>query len=334
MKKFLKLCLAVAALATMFGFASCSNDSSNDSTAPAATKTVKTTTVKIGDTEYAYTETDGKVDTSDKVTVADDGSITVTVADGSKVTISKDGKTITYTDKEGKAYTGQTGGESITLKSSDGTEVSATSTTKTETKTTTEPAATTNSLTGTKYYNCGIDDKNGKIKIKVSTLTIDSSSAGTHKTLTTTIKDGAVSDNNELKSTSFTYSVSGSTVNVTEDGKTMACTVGADNSLTDEMNHKFTKFDGEIYGYTAGTDANNYSYTVLLLGKDGTGKFIVKRIKDGSEKGTTEDLTNVTISGSTISFKAGDKDMTATYSDDKSKVTVNDGKNNPVLTKL
>ena len=133
MKKFFKLCLAVAALATMFGFASCSNDSSNDSTTtPAATKTVKTTTVKIGDTEYSYTETDGKVDTSDKVTVADDGSITVTVADGSKVKFSKDGKTITYTDKEGKAYTGQTGGESVTLKSEDGKEITATS--KTESK--------------------------------------------------------------------------------------------------------------------------------------------------------------------------------------------------------
>lgn len=132
MKKFFKLCLAVAALATMFGFASCSNDSSNDSTTTPATKTVKTTTVKIGDTEYSYTETDGKVDTSDKIKVADDGSITVTVADGSKVKFSKDGKTITYTDKDGKVYTGQLGGESITLKSEDGKEITATS--KTETK--------------------------------------------------------------------------------------------------------------------------------------------------------------------------------------------------------
>lgn len=148
MKKFLKLCLAVAALATMFGFASCSNDSSNDSTAvtTATTKTVKTTTVKIGDTEYSYTETNGKVDTSDKVKVADDGSITVTNADGSKVTISKDGKTITYTDKDGKAYTGQTGGESITLKSEDGKEITATS--KTETSANAAPAATENVFKG------------------------------------------------------------------------------------------------------------------------------------------------------------------------------------------
>lgn len=146
MKKFFKLCLVVAALATMFGFASCSNDSSNDSTAPAATKevSVKTRTVKIGDTEYSYTETDGKADATDKVKVGEDGSITVTVADGSKVTISKDGKTITYTDKNGKVYTGQLGGESITLKSSDGTEVTASAAEKTEKKTvpTTTPAAT------------------------------------------------------------------------------------------------------------------------------------------------------------------------------------------------
>lgn len=146
MKKFFKLCLAVAALATMFGFASCSNDSSNDATAPAATKevSVKTRTVKIGETEYVYTETDGKADATDKVKVGEDGSITVTTADGSKVTLSKDGKTITYTDKNGKVYTGQLGGESITLKSSDGTEVTASAAEKTEKKTvpTTTPAAT------------------------------------------------------------------------------------------------------------------------------------------------------------------------------------------------
>ena len=147
MKKFLKLCLAVVALATMFGFASCSNDSSNDSTTTPATKTVKTTTVKIGDTEYAYTETDGKVDTSDKIKVAEDGSITVTVADGSKVTISKDGKTITYTDKDGKVYTGQTGGESITLKSEDGKEITATS--KTESKSVPVTPVATPAATGT-----------------------------------------------------------------------------------------------------------------------------------------------------------------------------------------
>lgn len=146
MKKFFKLCLAVAALATMFGFASCSNDSSNDSTTTPATKevSVKTRTVKIGETEYVYTETDGKVDATDKVKVGEDGSITVTTADGSKVTLSKDGKTITYTDKNGKVYTGQLGGESITLKSEDGTEVTASAAEKTEKKTvpTTTPAVT------------------------------------------------------------------------------------------------------------------------------------------------------------------------------------------------
>ena len=141
MKKFLKLCLAVAALATMFGFASCSNDSSNDSTAT-TTKTVKTNTVKIGDTEYVYKTTDGTPEKSDTVTVADDGSITVKASDGSKVTISKDGKTITYTDKNGTSYTGETGGETITLKSSDGKEISATSKTETKTETVAAPAAT------------------------------------------------------------------------------------------------------------------------------------------------------------------------------------------------
>lgn len=172
MKKFLKLCMAVAALATMFGFASCSNGSDDTTAAAAATttattsaattaatpetttatkKTVETKSITINGVTFTYTTTDGKVDTSATVKVADDGSITVTASDGSKVTLSKDGKTITYTDKNGTSYTGEAGGESITLKSSDGKQVSATL--KTETKSVpvtpvVTPAATENVFKG------------------------------------------------------------------------------------------------------------------------------------------------------------------------------------------
>ena len=135
--------MAVAALATMFGFASCSNGS-DDNSALLAASTEKTKTVKIGDTEYVYTEKGGKTETSDKVKVSSDGTVTVTAADGSSITISADGKKITYKDKNGKEYTGDFGAESITLKSSDGSEITATS--KTETKTTT-PAVTTPAVT-------------------------------------------------------------------------------------------------------------------------------------------------------------------------------------------
>jgi hypothetical protein len=132
MKKIIKLVLIIAALAGMTGMVSCANGSSDDSSSEiSATKEKKTTTVKIGDTEYVYTTTDDKVDTSDKVTVADDGSVTVKADDGSKITISKDGKTITYTDKNGKEYTGAFA-EETTLKSSDGSEVKATTKSKTD----------------------------------------------------------------------------------------------------------------------------------------------------------------------------------------------------------
>lgn len=56
MKKFLKLCLAVAALATMFGFASCSNGSSDDSTAAATANT----SVSDGSTAATLTAADYK----------------------------------------------------------------------------------------------------------------------------------------------------------------------------------------------------------------------------------------------------------------------------------
>ena len=132
MKKIIKLVLIIAALAGMTGMVSCANGSSDDSSSEvSATKTKKTTTVKIGDTEYVYTTTDDKVDTSDKVTVAEDGSVTVKADDGSKITVSKDGKTLTYTDKNGKEYTGEFA-EETTLKSSDGSEVKATTKSKSE----------------------------------------------------------------------------------------------------------------------------------------------------------------------------------------------------------
>ena len=493
MKKFLKLCLAVAALATMFGFASCSNGSSDDPTttgggATAKEVTVLTKTITISNDVFTYKTVDGEVDTSDEnVTVDADGNITIKAAAGENtLTISADGTKLTYkagtktyeatvsedddsensepisfenkddptdkveatteedttketvvtvtelkyTDSElaGKKFSYTSDGETKYLLFYNGLcyqgeDTNAITTTKTTivkdngklykaakytrksgtglyttfddsdggsmsfnengTGTVTfgsgsasftftnasgvltliasgqpnttfyydgthiymlareltfvenyPPAATTNSIVGSKYYNYGIDNNNGKIKIKVSTFTIDSTSAGTHKSLSTIIKNGAVTENNASGNTTFTYSVSGSTINITEDGKTMALAVGADNSLTDEMNHNFTKFDGEIYGLTAATDADNYSCTVLLLAKDGTGKFIVKRMKDGLEKGSTNDLTNITVNGTTMSCTSGEHTVTATFSDDKSTVTVNDGKNNPVLTKL
>ena len=104
MKKFLKLCLAVAALATMFGFASCSNGSSDDSgTTPASSSSTTKTTVTIGGVEYSTT--DG--------TTNEDGSITITKEDGSSVTIKADG-TIVYIDDEGNEYTGEVGGDTLT----------------------------------------------------------------------------------------------------------------------------------------------------------------------------------------------------------------------------
>lgn len=61
MKKFLKLALAVAALATMFGFASCSNGSSDDSTGtgggattPTASIELKYTDAELADKIFSY----------------------------------------------------------------------------------------------------------------------------------------------------------------------------------------------------------------------------------------------------------------------------------------
>ena len=73
---------------------------------------------------------DGKVQTSDSVTVSDDGTIKITVADGSYVEIK--GTAITYTNTEGKSSSGTLGTERVTLTGDVG-EISATSTSETKT---------------------------------------------------------------------------------------------------------------------------------------------------------------------------------------------------------
>ena len=145
MKKFLKLCLAVAALATMFGFASCSNGSSDDSndvpatTTTTATTTVTTKTFTIEGIPYGYKTENGKVIESEIVT--DTATYTITVAkDGSvimkygnkSVKISKDGTTITYNDGTNE-YTGVLRDGVITLYDGAGNTVTAESTSETKT---------------------------------------------------------------------------------------------------------------------------------------------------------------------------------------------------------
>ena len=97
MKKFLRLCLAVAALATMFGFASCSNGSSDDSTSTNATSTDTTTTT---DTTTG-TDSDDTTTTTDTTTETDSGD-TTTTTDTTPDTDSTDTTTTTDTTLETK----------------------------------------------------------------------------------------------------------------------------------------------------------------------------------------------------------------------------------------
>lgn len=126
MKKFLKLILPIAALATMFVFASCANGSSEDDDSEAFT-VVTTKKITIDGNDYVYTTENGKVIESDKVSVADDGAVIITGADGSSVTVGDRGHKITYKDASATEYCGwiADGDESFTLKDSAGNTIEA-----------------------------------------------------------------------------------------------------------------------------------------------------------------------------------------------------------------
>ena len=150
MKEISKLTALLAAgllaLGT-FSFVSCSNgggESSDTNNTPVTKKvtTTTTTTITIKGTDYTYTTVDGTPQTSDSITVSDDGTITITADDGSKLTIK--GTSITYTTSDGKTYSGTSSdssdSESITLTGDSG-EITATSESETKTETVSSDSA-------------------------------------------------------------------------------------------------------------------------------------------------------------------------------------------------
>ena len=149
MKKLSKLTALLAAgllaLGT-FSFVSCSNDDdeSSDTNNTPVTKEVTTTTntITINGTDYIYTTVNGTPQTSDSVTVSDDGTITITADDGSTLTIK--GTSITYTTSDEKTYSGtssdSSGSESIVL-TGDSREITATSESETKTETVSSDSA-------------------------------------------------------------------------------------------------------------------------------------------------------------------------------------------------
>ena len=161
MKKFSRTIFGLLASAMLVAgsvsFVSCSDDDEEETTQSVQVKTT-TNTVTINGTVYTYTTVDGKVQTSDSVTVSDDGTIKITADDGSCVTIK--GTAITYTSAEGESSSGTLGAESVTL-TGDAGEISATSTseTKTETKTTGSVSEATASVTELAYDSVTLNNK-------------------------------------------------------------------------------------------------------------------------------------------------------------------------------
>ena len=164
MKKFSRTIFGLLASAMLVvgsvSFVSCSDDDEEETTQTVQVETT-TNTITINGTDYTYTTVDGTPQTSDSVTVSDDGAITITADDGSTLTIK--GTSITYTTSEGKTYSGTSSdssdSESITLTGDSG-EITATSEseTKTETKTTSGSEATA-SVTELAYDSDTLNNK-------------------------------------------------------------------------------------------------------------------------------------------------------------------------------
>ena len=307
MKKFSRTIFGLLASAMLVAgsvsFVSCSDDDEEETTQTVEEETTQTVevetttnTVTINGTAYTYTTVDGKVQTSDSVTVSDDGTIKITAEDGSYVTIK--GTAITYTNVEGKSSSGTLGTESVTL-SGDAGEISATSTseTKTETKTT---SGSETSLSGNTYVTYTLSDS----KAQIHAIAF---SNGSGKFVKLTSKDGK---DNEFDPETGSYTVSGSDILV--EGEKLAV-INSDGTITDTEDRTYEKYTCDVYAYTS-YSSNETKVEILNLGSDGKGYVFDDKIKNGNAKGKEGTDFTYTKSGNsiTITISAGGETMTAT----------------------
>ena len=246
-----------------------------------------------GNTTEAKSTTDGKVDTSEPVTIKD-----------------KDGNETKTEVKEKDTETNKGNGTSSTKTNEDD-----------------GSSSTKNILAGKTYYSIDFEkvdytsESNNEAKIRVGMFAFDSNGQKVKYTeLAYDFKNGAVNKDNIIEPDVLDYSVSGSTLTVKAPegvGEDLIATIKSDGSI-DGMK----ELKGNLYAFAkAKADSKELLAVAYIITVDGTACNLEQQYADDEEPFVLKG----TVSGSTLKFTAEGKDgqtrtVSGTLSDKEIKV--------------
>ena len=247
-----------------------------------------------GNTTEAKSTTDGKVDTSEPVTIKDkDGNETKTeVKEKDTETNKGNGTSSTKNILAGKTY------YSIDFEKKEHT------------------SATVN-----------------RAKICISMVAFDSNGQKVKYTeLAYDFKKGAVEKNNDIESDEFNYSVSGSTLTVGGDNDPLIGTINSDGTINAEGS-VMKEFKGNLYAIAeAKADEKRLLAKAHIVIVNGAVCTYENRIfKSNANPQEDAEVVKGTVSGNTLTLGEGEETMTGSLSD--KEIKVNDSPDGPITLK-
>ena len=311
MRKFAKISAVLAAMVLALAFAGCKSDDDDDDAKPIQAIVINgdvvtlyddgTVIVKASDgttSNGTYTKADGKIVIKDSKGNTTEAKSTT---DG-KVDTSEP---VTIKDKDGNEKTAE-----VKEKDTETNKGNGTSSTKTNEDD--GSSSTKNILAGKTYYSIDFkkvdytSESNNEAKIRVGMFAFDSNGQEVKFTgLEYNFKNGAVDENkdNIIESDEFNYSVSGSTLTIKELGNLIA-TIKSDGSI-DGMK----ELKGNLYAFAkAEPDSEELLATAYIIIVDGTACNLEQHTY--SSKNGLDDpyVLGGTVSGSTLEFTDERKD--------------------------
>ena len=258
MRKFAKISAVLAAMVFALAFAGCNSSSDDDDDAkPIQTFVLSGEDVTLYDDGTFISKTsDGK--TSKGTYTKADGKIVIKDSEGNTIEAksTSDGKVdtsepVTIKDKDGNEKTAE-----VKEKDTETNKGNGTSSTKTNEDN--GSSSTKNILAGKTYYSIDFEKKEytskliNKAKIRVSMFAFDSNGQKVKFSgLKYNFKNGVVEKNNDIGSGEFNYSVSGSTLTIKElgNGEDLIATINSDGSIKDNEGSVMKEFKGNLYAF-------------------------------------------------------------------------------------
>ncbi|MDO5773894.1 MAG: hypothetical protein Q4P16_06270 [Spirochaetales bacterium] len=160
-----------------------------------------------------------------------------------------------------------------------------------------------------------------KAKIRVSMFAFDSNGQKVKFSgLKYDLKNGTVNNDNIIESDEFDYSVSGSTLTIKAfgDGKDFIATINSDGSIKDNKSSVMKEFKGNLYA-VAEAEANEKrllakAHIVIVNGSVCTYENRIFKSSEDPQEDT--EVVNGTVSGNTLTLGEGDETMTGSLSDE------------------